>query len=357
MKRALTAAACLAAVTLRGALAAATGFVDPLDRPAEPSALATRRLLTGVAASGGRLVAVGPRGHALWSDDGGASWTQAPVPVSTDLTAVHLVSRERGWAVGHDGVVLATADGGRSWVKQLDGRAVGALLVAWSAHAEEGRAALPGQARLMAAQAPDLPFLDVWFADERTGFAVGAFNLILRTDDGGRSWTPWLDRTDNPRGLSLHAIRRVAGKVWIVGELGLVLRLDPRRGRFEAVRVPYGGSFFGVIGSDRIVVACGLRGNAFRTTDRGATWRRVDTGAGAALTGAAVMPDGRMVLVTQAGEVLESDDAGESFRPAASGRGPPASAAAPAGADALAIVGAGGVRVERLRSASAEGRR
>ena len=34
----------------------------------------------------------------------------------------------------------------------------------------------------------ELPLLDVWFRDERNGIAVGAFGLILATSDGGDSW-------------------------------------------------------------------------------------------------------------------------------------------------------------------------
>jgi photosystem II stability/assembly factor-like uncharacterized protein len=317
----------LAAVALGAASSAVAGeFVDPLDAPALPSPLAPRRLLNGVAAAGGRLVAVGQRGHALWSDDAGKTWTQASVPVSADLTAVHLATADRGWAVGHGGVVLATVDGGRSWVKQLDGR-----------HPD-----------LAASGEPERALLDVFLLDGRTGFAVGAFDLVLRTDDGGGTWRPWPGRTENPGALNLHAIGRAAGDVWVVGEQGLVLRLDAARERFRAVPLPYRGSLFGVAGNARTVLVYGLRGNAFRSRDRGASWQRADTGVEAALTGAAVLPDGRLVLVTLAGQLLVSADDGTSFRLVARERAAPASAVAAAGRRSLAVVGPAGVRVEAL---------
>jgi photosystem II stability/assembly factor-like uncharacterized protein len=327
------AAAALAAAP-RPASAEAGAFVDPLDSPARASALAARAPLHAVASAGARLVAVGERGHVLWSDDRGATWRQASVPASADLTGVRFASPERGWAVGH-GVVLATEDGGRSWVKQLDGRA-------------------------LAEPAPSL--LDVWFADERSGFAIGAFDLLLHTDDGGATWTRWCDRTDNPRGLHLYAVGAAAGAVWIVGEQGLVLRLDRGAGRFRAVAAPYAGSFFGVIGTGSSVIAYGMRGRAFRSRDRGASWEPIDTGVASSLTGAAVTPDGRIVMVTEAGQLLVSRDDGASFRLAsgagarggpgtergsATGTGP-ASAVAAAGAGTLVVAGMAGVRVERL---------
>ncbi|HET7824481.1 MAG TPA: YCF48-related protein [Anaeromyxobacter sp.] len=325
-------------------------FEDPLDRPAERSRLASRRLLLGVAAAGGRLVAVGQRGHIVWSDDAGASWTQASVPVSTDLTAIRMVSPERGWAVGHGGVVLATADGGTTWTRQLDGRRLGALLAtAYTGRARDARPGLREQLETLGAEGADLSFLDVHFDDERTGFAVGAFNLVVRTDDGGATWTPWLDRSENPRGLHLYAIRRAAGALWVVGEQGIVLRLDPGARLFRRVKVPPGGSLFGIVGHGRSAIAHGLRGRVLRSADGGASWREVRSGVEDALNGSAALPDGRIAIVTQAGQVLLSDDAGASFGPARGEPGAPAAAAAPARARGLAIVGAAGVRVEALR--------
>jgi photosystem II stability/assembly factor-like uncharacterized protein len=315
----------LAAAALLTALAARGGaFVDPLDAAADRSAIAARRLLNGAARAGARLVAVGQRGHVVLSDDIGRTWTQAAVPVATDLTAVHFPTAELGWAVGHDGVVLASADGGRTWARQLDARGLGA-------HGAEAS------------------FLDVWFDDARSGFAVGAFDLVASTDDGGRTWTRWRGRTENPRGLHLYAIRRVGGDLWAAGEAGLVLKLDPAAGRFRAIRAPYAGSFFGLTGCGGTVVVFGLRGTALASADGGATWRRAETGVEAALTAGTALPDGRVVLATDAGQVLVSGDGGKTFRRAAIARAVPASALAPAAEGAILVAGAAGVAVQPIR--------
>jgi photosystem II stability/assembly factor-like uncharacterized protein len=315
MRPALAAALLLTAVAPPG-----PAFVDPLDVPATRSALAGRGPLHAVALAGRRLVAVGERGHVLWSDDGGRTWTQADVPVSTDLTAVRFVSGERGWAAGHDGVVLRTLDAGRSWERQLDGRSVG----------------------------PDASLLDVWFADERTGFAVGAFGLILATEDGGATWSSWRERTENPRQLHLYAITASRGEVWIAGEQGLLLRLEAGAGRFRSVRAPYAGTFFGVTACGTAVLAFGLRGTLVRTEDRGASWRRVHTGLEVSITAATRAPDGRLVLVSQEGDLLVSEDCGATLRTASPARAASAAALASAGAGALVVVGPAGARIERI---------
>jgi photosystem II stability/assembly factor-like uncharacterized protein len=162
-----------------------TPWRDVLDTPAQKSSLAARGLLTGLTRAGKRLVAVGQRGHVLLSDDAGKTWQQADVPVSADLVAVCFPNAETGWAVGHDGVVLKSTDAGRTWTRQLDGRGLGEVLVAY--YTRSGDAKWLAEAQRFAAQGAENPFLDVWFDDDKSGFVVGAFGLVLRTATAARA--------------------------------------------------------------------------------------------------------------------------------------------------------------------------
>jgi photosystem II stability/assembly factor-like uncharacterized protein len=213
----------------------------------------------------------------------------------------------------------------------------------------KGDEGVSAEAERFAAQGAENPFLDVWFADERNGFVVGAFNLILRTADGGLTWEPWFDRSDNPQALHLYAIRPAAGDVYIAGEQGLVLRLDAAAGRFTALEVPYKGSFFGIVGSGEAVIVHGLRGNAFRSTDRGATWHKVETGVQEGLTAGVAVGEGGVLLASQAGRLLVSRDGGVHFAPVKLERVLPAAAVQPLGTDAVVVGGARGLAVQALR--------
>ena len=133
------------------------------------------------------------------------------------------------------------------------------------------------EAKRFAAQGAENPFLDVWFEDDKSGFVVGAFGLILRTADGGSTWEPWLHAIDNPKAQHLYAVRGVGADVYITGEQGLVLKLDRAAGRFLAVEVPYKGTLFGVTGNSRAVVVHGLRGTVLRSSDGGRSWQAVPT--------------------------------------------------------------------------------
>lgn len=313
------------ALVLAAALAGTHGparaaeYVDVLDLPARPSALAVQSPLRDVAEAGERLIAVGPRGHIVYSDNQGQDWRQASVPVSADLNAVTFPTALEGWAVGNDGVVLHSRDGGASWRRQLDGRQIGALMVAHyqalsTAHPQDEnwpRFAAEGQ-RLVE-EGADKPLLGVWFADARHGYVVGVFNLILRTDDGGESWVPMQDRTDNPQGLHLNAIRAVGDELYIAGEQGLLLKWQAGQQRFAALPSPYEGTWFGVLGKPGEVLAYGLRGHVARSRDGGQSWTKLGTDVTQSITAASLDSHGDYWLFSQGGQVLRSRDGGQRF--------------------------------------------
>ncbi|MBK5396375.1 glycosyl hydrolase [Pseudomonas sp. TH39(2020)] len=328
----------------------AAEFVDTLSSPAIQSEKALQGMFTGLASAGQRLIAVGQRGHIFYSDDSGVRWRQAEVPVSSDLVAVQFPTPTQGWAVGHDGVVLHSDNNGETWKRQLDGRQVGQIMLD---HYQRQQAQQPDdaasallvdEARRMIDEGADKPFLDVWFSDEKTGYVVGAFNLIFRTDDGGRTWVPLMDSTDNPGALNFYAMRAIGDDLFIVGEQGLVLKLDPATQRFVSVPTPYSGSYFGITGKPGAVLVYGLRGNVYRSVDHAANWDKVELGVSSSITASTVTADGRIILVSQAGQVLVSANNGASFTQQAQNRPAPVAAALAAGPGSLVVAGAQGLR-------------
>ncbi len=322
---------------------------DPLLLPAQASHLAERGLINGLARAGGtRLVAAGQRGHVLYSDDGGMKWSQAEVPVSSDLTAVQFVNAQAGYAVGHDGVVLGSRDGGKSWRKLLDGRAINGLVLR-ELEAAGGSAELLAEAKRNVEAGPDKPLLDLCFTSADEGFIVGAYNLILHTSDGGKTWQSWFDRTDNPRLLNLYSIRKQGEAFYIAGEAGLLLRLAPNGQRFEALNSPYKGSFFGLLPTSQGILAYGMRGNAFLSVDQGKTWQTLETGLSASITAGDIGPGNRVLLIDQSGRLSMSRDGGQRFnplRPRASQ--PPAAAVLLGGERLIVVAGPRGLRTSEL---------
>jgi photosystem II stability/assembly factor-like uncharacterized protein len=338
---------------LQGRAQAAT-YVDVLDLPAHPSELAVRSPLLGITHADQRLVTVGQRGHILYSDDDCQNWQQAAVPVSTDLSAVHFPTATQGWAVGNDGVVLHSSDAGATWQKQLDGRQIGDLLVKHYtalASAEPGNEQWPlliAEGQRLVEQGADKPLLDVWFANDKVGYVVGVFNLILRTEDGGQSWTPFQDRTDNPQGFHLNAIASTGDALYIAGEQGLLLKWNDHAQRFVAVPTPYQGSFFGVLGKPGEVLVYGLRGNVLRSTDGGQNWTALDTGLHVSITAGLIDARGHYRLFSQGGQMLVSQGTGAQLHLLRQPVSTPVAGATQSAAGALVVAGSRGAQTLAL---------
>lgn len=330
-----------------------TKFIDPLDVAATNCDFAGKSNLVGIARAGERLVTVGQSGHIFFTDSDDLRWQQASVPVSNDLVAVFFSSENQGWAVGHDGVILHTADAGRSWQQQMSGRQLVDVARQYFAAnpAKNAQDTDLRQQSLMQFEegAPAFTFLDVWFRNDQEGYAIGAFNLIFKTTDGGKNWVPWFDRTHNPHGYHLYSIQGDASGVYVVGELGLVLYLDESTQRFESLESPYKGSFFGILVNDNRLIAYGLRGNAFASADSGRSWQKLKNPTADSLSGGVWLPNGDALLLNQAGELLRVVKDGLDLRELAEGAGVPSnSVVINKKGDVLAVAGPAGVKQLRL---------
>jgi len=298
-----------------GVQAASVAKVLALTQPAVMSPKSQTAAMLAVARAGQRLVAAGERGVVLLSDDQGNTWRQAATPARASLTAVQFVDDKRGWALGHLGVILRTQDGGATWTKQLDGRELVKLYEqAAQGLSDNAAKAAEDYVGLLADDGPDKPWLGLHFSDAQHGIVVGAYNLALRTADGGATWQPLSFALPNPKSLHLYGVKVVGNTVVIVGEQGLLMRSDDGGATFTAMPSAYKGTWFGLVvlgESDWLVY--GLRGTAYRSTDRGTSWQAVNTAVSVTLSSGLRLKDGRVVLVTQNGDVLVSDATAANF--------------------------------------------
>lgn len=281
------------------------------ERPAITVLQPTRAALLGAALAGSRIVALGERGIVILSDDQGRTWRQVNTPVSVTLTAVRFADSQRGYAVGHAGIVLVTQDSGETWTKSLDGVSAATLILAeakasaqGSADTEAAHAALKEAQRLVE-EGADKPWLDLQVVGANRIVVVGAYGLVMASDDGGASWHSWANRLPNPGGLHLYAIRSQGPRWLIVGEQGLVLASSDDGATFQRMDTPYQGSFFTaeLVGTTG-VLAAGLRGNALYSPD-GENWRTLNTSTPSSYVASTQVSGQRLLLVNQAGQLLE----------------------------------------------------
>lgn len=263
-------------------------------------------------------------GAVLHTANDGTTWEQIGRPQPA-LAHIAFTSERDGFAIGVDRLLYATADGAKSWHRAAFGHPVSALC----------------------------------FSDRRTGFAggavsapaLGAFDGIASTHDGGRTWgESTRPPTDGLVGIAGHTLRCARGTVYDLVDLGphagggayiLARSMDGGRswkpivtgGQVAPLRnVPRGpgteATSMSVYSSSAAYIAgfcgaCGASGQSSfgATTDGGRSWHNVTldavgftsaplfTSARHGWVGARVLAHG----VSSSDEVLKTEDAGRSW--------------------------------------------
>lgn len=311
---------------------------DRLNLPARHYGHFERTAFLSCAQSVQRVVCVGERGVIVYSDNDGSSWSQAKVPISTLITSISAASNSALWAAGHSGSILFSADAGENWELKFDGRQANTLLIE---HAQRQLNSLKesfqdadetvqkdlqlsiedaefflSNAQFDAQLGPANPLLDVLFVDEKQGFAVGAYGLFVKTEDGGKSWQTIAHRLENFDRYHLNAISQLQGGTLIIaGEAGTLFASYDQGETWETLYGPYQGSFFGLqaTGNNDEALLYGLKGNLFKTADGGQSWQPIELDVQTSLTASARSKAGRLVIVGLSGVILLSDASGEHF--------------------------------------------
>jgi photosystem II stability/assembly factor-like uncharacterized protein len=154
-----------------------------------------------------------------------------------ELTDVFFLNADTGWAVGAQGVILRTTNGGREWkeVGQVDtAQVVQELSLQQKVEAMQNgvRTQVTGVAdgRADHPQKYRCRFESVFFVDERNGWVAGGVNVpyldhsrgvLLRTADGGATWRR-VNGALMPRIKRVYFLDRSRG--WAVGECGKLFK-------------------------------------------------------------------------------------------------------------------------------------
>lgn len=295
---------------------------DRLILPALEQGGLESSLLLDIGIAGQRLVAVGEQGVIIFSDDEGNNWQQAKVPVSAMLTGVNFLSPTRGWAVGHDGIMLSSGDTGSTWQLVLDGNQLNTMRVK---AIEESLAELSTKvdgdpldietleyqledAQFAVEEGASSPLLDVLFLDSKKGFAVGAYGLLIETENAGVNWQYTGHKLPNPEGLHLNRLFFTKqGELFVLGEAGLLLKSNDQGLSWKSLSLPYGGSFFSMVESENLYLM-GLRGNALKRTNVD-VWEKIKLPIKSTINDA-VEVDGDVYLVGQGGVLLQKTVSG-----------------------------------------------
>ncbi|MDK9725053.1 MAG: YCF48-related protein [Sterolibacteriaceae bacterium MAG5] len=234
--------------------------------------------------------AVGDNGAILSTRNGGQTWqTQASGVKSWLRSIAFLTDGLRGWTTGDDGTILATRDGGQTWQVQASGI--------------------------------NSPLTSIVFlADGLRGWAVGDNGTILATRDGGQTWQVQTSGIKSSVNSIVFLTDGLRG--WAVGDNGTILATRDGGQTWQAQASGVKSWLFSIA-----FLADGLRGWAvgenstiLATRDGGQTWQAQASGLKSPLTSIAFLADGlRGWAVGDDGTILSTHNSGQTWQVQASG--------------------------------------
>jgi photosystem II stability/assembly factor-like uncharacterized protein len=225
---------------------------------------------------------VGEAGAILHTKDGGTTWQKQTSPITTErLLKVRFLNDNEGYVVGSYGVVLHTADGGANWQRLESFKEDCVLNDLFFASPSEGWITGEFQTIIHTTDGgktfqkqhggPPGKLFGIAFKG-RDGIALGTAGTTLVTANGGATWTPVKNATED----TLLRVRFTDGSHVLAIGLRGALTVSPDAGRtWSTIAIP--GHYTWLCGIDSApgaVYAVGNNGAIFVSADR-KQWRRL----------------------------------------------------------------------------------
>jgi photosystem II stability/assembly factor-like uncharacterized protein len=230
-------------------------------------------------ANGTEVWAVGNNGLVFRSTNGGASWGTLTRGSAT-LRSVHT----RGsniWIVGDNGTCFHSSNGGASWSSQVLGGGV--------------------------------TLRTITFYDNNTGWISGNNGTILKTSNGGSSWNSQTSGTLQQLNFSSFADLQTG---YVAGSAGTLLKTTNGGTTWTSIgQAGWTGNILSVAASGGTVYVAGSDGFCKKSTDAGLTWSSVDfvTDTKVDIHGAFAVSSTDAYLVGGGGFVRKTTDGGTTW--------------------------------------------
>lgn len=210
-----------------------------------------------------------------------AQWTTLTSTTTEDLHDIYFMNKSVGFAVGNNGTVVKTVNGGTSWNKMFTNTK------------------------------QDLNA--VFFADQLNGYIVGDSGMILKTLDGGFNW----NIQPSNQSTALNSVYFInANKGIAVGDNGLLLRTINGGTNWNTVLSPTIYILNNVIfTNDSVGYAVGANGTILKTVDAGISWTAKNSSTSEALYGINFVNDTIGYAVGTKGTILKTTNIGNDWRP------------------------------------------
>ena len=212
-------------------------------------------------------------------------WESQSNRTSNNLNGVYFSDSINGTAVGENGTIFRTTDGGTTWISQPSGTTYN--------------------------------LYGVSFTDVNNGTAVGDFGIILKTDNGGATWNLQSSGTTNVLyGVSFTDTNNGTA----VGDAGTILRTTNGGTNWNSQPSGTTNYLFGVSFTDENTgTAVGSNGTILRTTNGGTNWISQSSGITNVLYGVSFIDINNGSAVGEGGKFLKTGNGGATWSSIASG--------------------------------------
>ncbi len=265
--------------------------------------------------------AVGDEGLILRTTDGGETWDDQYSNVGSWLLSVHFIDKWEGWTVGDFGRLRHTFDGGETWEIQYPDvypKSLNSVFfvdenLGWATgepgviHTSDG-----GESWTSQASASFNASKSVFFVNRRVGCAVGLNGTIIKTTDGGETWEEQNSGIDGTI-FDVHFVNLSEG--WAVSRHEpKILKTTDGGETWRGIEVGIYGFFKSVQFIDSKQGWAAGPGGIIYTDDGGETWRRQLTGARYNLWSLNVVDSLHAWAVGGDGTILKTDNGGFKFK-------------------------------------------
>ena len=235
---------------------------------------------------GDSFVAWGEGGRVVATTDG-ATWNDASGNNTASFNDVEIIS---------DNVMVGVANGGNIWVTT------------------NATAPIPTWTNRSVDMVHDVT--DVEFSDTSNGMAVATEGVLLRTSDGGVSWTQEHVDSSNP----LHGLVQISASTWAAAGGGLNIVRSVDSGATWTYALSGQKTWWDVsMSTQAIGWRVGTDGSIEKTTNGGSVWVAQTSNTQSDLFGVRALSEQRAVAVGRDGAIVTTSDGGTTWTPRTSG--------------------------------------
>ncbi len=245
----------------------------------------TQQLNSGRCTSSSNCMAVGNNGTLIATTNGGSSWASLTSGLTSGLESISCPSSSNCVAVGVSGHIIATTSGGSSWSSQTSGVSVAMYGVSCTSTS------------------------DCW--------AVGASGTILVTTNGGSSWSA---QTSGVTSTLQSVWCASSSDCWAVGASGKILATTNGGSSWASQTSGVTGTLYGVAcNSTSACLAVGASGKILTTANSGSTWSSQTSGTTNQLNAISCASSSLCWAVGASGTILATTNGGSSWASQTSG--------------------------------------